>query len=303
MSEPRALTTREGAEGLVRRHLLPQVNACEELLGLAWDLLGATPWRGRPATDSMADKLIAWEGARGLKTYRAALDAALGGFGPQAGMLNRALFEGMAMAHWVRRNPILAAQRFEEHLRHSRGMWNKRLISRGWLDAPLDGIPDEEEQKKLDRIFGPWGDRLWCGHTLRKLVSIIEPEWEDDHSRRELWDFYVIAHAYNNEMLHTSAASLIEGTRRDTETVLEVETGPSINGVEQGLLGALWSYAQLLEVQCDYYEIEGRDRIDEVLARSRSAFVTVDPAVLRRTGRNDPCPCGSGEKLKRCHGR
>lgn len=23
----------------------------------------------------------------------------------------------------------------------------------------------------------------------------------------------------------------------------------------------------------------------------------------RRVGRNDPCPCGSGEKFKRCHGR
>jgi uncharacterized protein len=23
---------------------------------------------------------------------------------------------------------------------------------------------------------------------------------------------------------------------------------------------------------------------------------------LRRTGRNDPCPCGSGKKFKQCHG-
>jgi len=23
----------------------------------------------------------------------------------------------------------------------------------------------------------------------------------------------------------------------------------------------------------------------------------------QRTGRNDPCPCGSGQKYKRCHGR
>ena len=24
---------------------------------------------------------------------------------------------------------------------------------------------------------------------------------------------------------------------------------------------------------------------------------------LARAGRNDPCPCGSGRKFKRCHGR
>ena len=27
------------------------------------------------------------------------------------------------------------------------------------------------------------------------------------------------------------------------------------------------------------------------------------PESRKQTGRNDPCPCGSGEKFKRCHGR
>jgi uncharacterized protein YecA (UPF0149 family) len=26
-------------------------------------------------------------------------------------------------------------------------------------------------------------------------------------------------------------------------------------------------------------------------------------ALLAKTGRNDPCPCGSGQKFKHCHGR
>ena len=28
----------------------------------------------------------------------------------------------------------------------------------------------------------------------------------------------------------------------------------------------------------------------------------LDPNLLKRTGRNDPCPCGSGKKFKKCHG-
>jgi hypothetical protein len=28
----------------------------------------------------------------------------------------------------------------------------------------------------------------------------------------------------------------------------------------------------------------------------------LDPELMRRTGRNDPCPCGSGKKFKKCHG-
>jgi len=31
-------------------------------------------------------------------------------------------------------------------------------------------------------------------------------------------------------------------------------------------------------------------------------FLTADMAALRSVGRNDPCPCGSGRKLKRCFG-
>ena len=27
------------------------------------------------------------------------------------------------------------------------------------------------------------------------------------------------------------------------------------------------------------------------------------PASVRKVGRNDPCPCGSGKKYKSCHGR
>jgi len=27
-----------------------------------------------------------------------------------------------------------------------------------------------------------------------------------------------------------------------------------------------------------------------------------DPAAMARAGRNDPCPCGSGKKYKKCHG-
>ena len=193
--------SRDEAEALVRKHYGRQVDACHRLLELSWELVGARPWRGRPV-DGMVDKLIASEAARGTKTFRAALDAVLGGFGPQAGMLNRALFEGMAIAHWVRANPALAAERFAEHVRHNRSLWNKRLIARQWIDEPLDQLPDLAEQRRLDKQFGEWGDKLWCGLTMHQLVENIEHEWAEGHSRTEMRDFYAIAHASNNETLH-----------------------------------------------------------------------------------------------------
>ena len=34
-----------------------------------------------------------------------------------------------------------------------------------------------------------------------------------------------------------------------------------------------------------------------------AGFDATDPATWGNPGRNDPCPCGSGEKFKHCHGR
>jgi preprotein translocase subunit SecA len=33
------------------------------------------------------------------------------------------------------------------------------------------------------------------------------------------------------------------------------------------------------------------------------ATQTLSEAQMQRTGRNDPCPCGSGKKFKLCHGK
>ena len=34
-----------------------------------------------------------------------------------------------------------------------------------------------------------------------------------------------------------------------------------------------------------------------------AGFDETDPNTWGNPGRNDPCPCGSGEKFKHCHGR
>ena len=41
-------------------------------------------------------------------------------------------------------------------------------------------------------------------------------------------------------------------------------------------------------------------RVDEDTQREAQAL---PPEVMQRTGRNDPCPCGSGKKFKQCHGK
>jgi preprotein translocase subunit SecA len=38
-------------------------------------------------------------------------------------------------------------------------------------------------------------------------------------------------------------------------------------------------------------------------APALAGFDEADPSTWGNPGRNDPCPCGSGEKFKHCHGR
>ena len=83
---------------------------------------------------------------------------------------------------------------------------------------------------------------------------------------------------------------------------LEIEgAGPSVRDAEHALLGSFWIYGNLMSVVLEHFEVEGRERLDDLSANERKAFVQIDPAVARKTGRNDPCPCGSGAKFRRCH--
>jgi len=50
------------------------------------------------------------------------------------------------------------------------------------------------------------------------------------------------------------------------------------------------------------YRWPSAERIDFV-EESRKAKEPLPPRALRKVGRNDPCPCGSGKKYKNCCGR
>jgi uncharacterized protein YecA (UPF0149 family) len=44
------------------------------------------------------------------------------------------------------------------------------------------------------------------------------------------------------------------------------------------------------------------EELENAYATVLKSLHETTPAQVRRLGRNDPCWCGSGEKLKRCHG-
>jgi len=174
-----------------------------------------------------------------------------GGYGEQADMLNRSLFEDMAAAHWVSLYPYEAVERVEKHHQHSRILWNRLIERRRGLGDPVDLGLDDETVRALDQMFGKHGTKPWLGIGMWDLVMEIEQLWPDDEGREQLWRFYELAHRANNQKLHLSSFSLNRVVRaRETggEVVFQFRASPSIDEggpVGPALFGAFWIYWQL----------------------------------------------------------
>lgn len=236
----------------------PEFRACRELLALAW---------GRKPTGSGEpyQYLLLAIFARSTLTYRAIMHLCRGGYGQQADMLNRSLFEDMAAAHWVSLHREEAIERLEKHHQHSRALWNRVIERRPGLGEPVDLGLDDGTVDALDRMFGQHGTRPWMGLGMWDLVTEIEQLWPDDEGREQLWRFYELAHRANNQKLHLSSFSLNRVARareEDGEIVFQFQASPSIDyggPVGPALFGAFWTYWQLTGLIWDVFGISQAD--------------------------------------------
>lgn len=294
--------------GIEREFELP-LRACWELEAAAAARMA--PWSGREqepegSSESIADQIVSLELARSTKTFRGTVALCRSGYGEQAAMLNRSLFEGMAVAHWVHSNATGAAERFSKAVRFDRHL-TARLVERvGWQDEieddALEGARLEAGPlREMEKEFGKYGDRMWTGHqSLPKLVTAIEGQW-DDPGRRMLWEFYEIVHRDNNQLLHSTVQGLRRAFSRSEEGGGVVWVGPSTVHVGQALFGAHWIYSQTLTLAAQRFEFKDVDDLSEMVLQHQYDFVDLTPQQVKGVGRNDECPCGSQRKYKHCH--
>lgn len=254
----------------VERTFEAEFRACRDLLALAWERKPTGP---APAFGYLLLAIF----ARSTLTYRAIMQLCRGGYGEQADMLNRSLFEDMASAHWVSLHRDDAIERMEKHHQHSRVLWNRVIERRPGLGDPVDLGLDDETIEELDGIFGRYGTRPWSGLGTWNLVAEIEQMWPDDQSREQLWLFYELAHRANNQKLHLSAFSLNRAARaRDEggEITFQFRASPSTDRggpVGPALFGAFWIYWQLTGLIWDVFEIP-EDELTELVEPHLQAF-------------------------------
>jgi hypothetical protein len=107
-------------------------------------------------------------------------------------------------------------------------------------------------------------------------------------------------------LIEEELASVVTGTSEEIASPLVMEAEKNL-ATQQAALAAVEERLaaeprrlQQWERQLAYRRVELR-RL-EIRIRSQTAAQPVTPQ-RQSIGRNDPCPCGSGIKYKRCHGR
>jgi hypothetical protein len=230
------------------------------------------------------------------------------GFGYQAAMLNRSLFEAMVDAHWVVMNPRLALERIRDHAAYMARV-NARTSAkypRQFGDLAKPAPLNAAEEKRLRKLF-KGGTGSWTGLSLKERVDVISPRWPEGMGREHLFFAFDIANSINNYVLHTTPWAMSRTTRSataaDGSAAVRFNAGKSAEFRSEALFGSFWIASALVRLMLQERDLDVEGFEDGLYARGIRAFVSIRPEDLSKVGRNDPCPCGSGLKFKRCHGR
>ena len=188
-------------------------------------------------TPDAAGRIILWTYARSTKTFRASLRLAAGGYGEQAMMINRSLFEDMAIARWVERHPEEALPQLTRHTKWARERWGKEMEETGLqLSSTEPSELSSGERKELNKEFM---GKTWVGLSLPGIIADIRDEWPTPLERQLFEQLVKLIHMLNNTVLHQSAVSLGLAGERNDEGDLGFSVGPSETLINSSLLGAL----------------------------------------------------------------
>ena len=123
--------------------------------------------------------------------------------------------------------------------------------------------------------------------NLRRWLDAHVPDDEDDY----LYADYVIEQLLEVQMGSTRPTEIVQaasdlGVFETTEDV-------------EGVLGRIMAMANALP---DWWNNGWSPDAFVERSTGRKVFRNPDGTPMK-VGRNDPCPCGSGKKYKKCHGR
>lgn len=118
--------------------------------------------------------------------------------------------------------------------------------------------------------------------------------------------FLVVEDAHKDGVISMNRAAILARQSPDnlTRAFEEAQKGVEADrSLAYPYYGLGWLYLRKGDAQAatsSFKRAAGLDPNNEVL---KSALTAVNPFIEQKVGRNEPCPCGSGKKFKKCHGK
>lgn len=154
----------------------------------------------------------------------------------------------------------------------------------------------------LDKRFGRHGARSWHGKRLDELVREVEAA-ADEETAGHFWHVFHLVTRQNNYTLHHSPLGLMDSIDwTDVDETPVIRVGPSPDGRREALWAASRVFGLLVLATLRRFSPERIPEFSEVFTDAMLDLTPLSREQARGVGRNDSCPCGSGEKFKRCHG-
>jgi preprotein translocase subunit SecA len=140
-----------------------------------------------------------------------------------------------------------------------------------------------EKQILLQTIDAKWREHLLTLEHLRSVVGFRGYAQRDPLNEYKTESFQLFE-------------SLLDGLRSEVTQKL-AQIRPMSKEEQEAMV------AQAMEQQRQAKAAAGAPALPAPTADAKPGFDEADPATWGNPGRNDVCPCGSGNKFKHCHGR
>jgi preprotein translocase subunit SecA len=153
-----------------------------------------------------------------------------------------------------------------------------------------------EKQVLLQAIDGKWREHLLRLEHLRSVVSFRGYAQRDPLNEYKTEAF---------QLFETLLNSLREQVTQQLSRIRPVTKEEQEAMMRQMLAAQQPAAAAPVQVEAPATAPAAESAVAPVLERTPAlaGFDEADPSTWGNPGRNDPCPCGSGEKFKHCHGR
>jgi SEC-C motif/Family of unknown function (DUF5677) len=292
---------------MLAREWAPQFERCAVLLEVVWQNRPYPISRSKTGTDDQLYKVVLVHVlGRAIRTYRAILTLCHAGQPAEALMLCRSLLEDVVATHWAalpenRQLVIDKIIRQEQFYDEKRSIVSAEVHNRPYKRE----VPEDEYAALREEFRG--GHDSWFGNLGKAKARVVQSFEARGYSAQLFEYFDRIVRPEANMNIHTTYRSFIQSSKGavsfgdDHFPTYGLSETVSEDDMARVVLVAPACLGTIAQVVLEEFGLD-TDAVAEASEGAQLAAHDLTPSKRRALGRNDPCWCGSGEKLKHCHG-